>query len=193
MNELSGRFVLRIAPSLHAQLRRLSLERGVSLNELCREALESYVDSSTAPPKYADLERSPIVDTAGLVAGDSLVGVVLFGSRARGEETPSSDMDVFIIVTSDIALDRDLYRRWDTVSRDQSMSPHFVHLPADTRAAGSIWYEVALDGIVLYEKNLAVTRLLQSLRRAMADGVIVRRSSHGHPYWVKHPEDLYAE
>ena len=68
----------------------------------------------------------------------------------------------------------------------RTVNPHFVHLPRDPLSCGSLWFEAALDGIVLFERDLAVTRFLQEdVRRAVADGLIVRKSSHGHPYWVK--------
>jgi hypothetical protein len=33
------------------------------------------------------------------------------------------------------------------------VSPHFVHAPKSVSAAGSIWYETALDGIVFFERD----------------------------------------
>lgn len=120
-----------------------------------------------------------------MVVGDELLGLVLFGSCARGEQTVSSDVDLLVVVSSPVQLNRDLYRRWDETSRLDNVSPHFVHLPDGLDRAGSIWFEVAVEGIILFERDRAVTRFVQDVRRAIADGKVERRYSHGHPYWVK--------
>lgn len=39
---------------------------------------------------------------------DRLRGVVLYGSEARGEATPESDIDILVLLTGPIALGRDL-------------------------------------------------------------------------------------
>ncbi|MEW6775669.1 MAG: nucleotidyltransferase domain-containing protein [Bdellovibrionota bacterium] len=40
--------------------------------------------------------------------GKRLVGVVLYGSRARGKERPGSDVDLLVLLKGKIAVDRDL-------------------------------------------------------------------------------------
>ena len=192
MADPSGRFVVRVPPSLHARLRRESSRLGVSLNDLCRTALESCV-AEDAPRYDPNGGRSTHVDTAAAVAGDALLGVVLFGSTARGEALDSSDIDILVVVSSAVALTRDLYRRWDEACSDRTVSPHFVHLPDGAESAGSIWYEVALEGVVLHERDRVLTRTLQGLRRAIADGRVERRYSHGHPYWVRNAEVAHAQ
>jgi predicted nucleotidyltransferase len=42
------------------------------------------------------------------VYGDRLRGVVLYGSEARGEETPDSDVDILVLLAGPVALGRDL-------------------------------------------------------------------------------------
>jgi predicted nucleotidyltransferase len=42
------------------------------------------------------------------VFGGRLRGVVLYGSEARGEATPDSDIDVLVLLTGPVALGRDL-------------------------------------------------------------------------------------
>lgn len=193
MADPSGRFVVRVPPSLHARLRRESSRLGVSLNDLCRTALESCVAEEV--PRYhpEGAGRSTLVETASAIVGDELLGVVLFGSAARGEALDSSDTDILIVATPAVAVTRDLYRRWDELCANRTVSPHFVHLPDGAGSAGSIWYEVALDGIVLHETDRVLTRALQGLRRAIADGSVERRYSHGHPYWVRNTEAARAQ
>lgn len=42
------------------------------------------------------------------VYGDHLRGVVLYGSEARGEATPDSDIDILVLLTGPVTLGRDL-------------------------------------------------------------------------------------
>jgi predicted nucleotidyltransferase len=42
------------------------------------------------------------------VFGDRLRGVILYGSEARGEATPDSDIDLLVLLTGPVALGRDL-------------------------------------------------------------------------------------
>ena len=185
MAEHSGRFVLRIPSDLHSRARRLAQEQGVSLNEYCRCAIESYTGTVTSEPRAAN-RGGPWVDAARLVVGDDLEGVALFGSEARGEARESSDVDLLVVVADRLELSRKLYRGWDNRSgMDRRVSPHFVHLPSSVLEAGSIWYETAMDGIILFERDRSISSFLQSIRRAIADGHVRRGYAHGHPYWVK--------
>lgn len=193
MTERSGRFVLRITPELHATIRRASAEKGVSLNEYCRMAIESYTNAEDVHVGRSGAQRDGWVAGAERVVGDALVGVVLFGSQARGEATSTSDTDLLVVVSDGVELNRELYHRWDGAGVDRQVNPHFVHLPADVTAAGSIWFEVALDGIVISEDGHRVSAFLQTVRRAVADGRLQRRYVHGHPYWVKNQEAANAE
>ena len=68
---------------------------------------------------------------------------------------------------------------WD----GREVDPHFVHLPKPGQATGA-WGEAAVDGIVLHEREYAVSATLASVRREIAAGRLVRRIIHGQPYWV---------
>ena len=117
--------------------------------------------------------------------GESLLGVLLFGSVAREDYHVGSDIDLLIVVSSDLPLTRRLYARWDEQLVEDMHSPHFVHLPATVEEAGSIWFEAAVDGIVLYDSDGRVSRFLSRIRRAIADGRLMRRFAYGHPYWIR--------
>ena len=115
-----------------------------------------------------------ILAHAATVAGEALVAVVLHGSVARREATAASDADVLIVVETRVALNRDLYRAWDAQPvawRGRHVDPHFVHPPADDARSG-LWAEAALDGVVLFERDLRLSSCLARLRRSMG-----RRSS----------------
>jgi predicted nucleotidyltransferase len=179
--EVSGRFVLRIDPGLHATLRRAAAEAGLSLNEYCARKLA--LPSAGVTEAAAEAIRS-----AARVAGASLAGVVAFGSWARGEMATSSDVDLLIVVDDELPIDRALYRAWDEAPvwwDGHPVEPHFVHLPPEGAPVSSVWAEVAVGGVVLFERALVVSRQLVAVREQIAAGRIIRRTIHGQPYWVE--------
>jgi len=180
----SGRFVLRIDPDLHASLRAAARAAETSLNDFCARKLAS-------PGGLMDPAVAAVVGRANSVLGDSLVGVVAFGSWARGEEASTSDLDVLLIAGEGVPVVRALYRRWDAgpgLSWDgHKVTPHFVRLPSSRAAVSGLWAEVARDGLVLFERGLAVSRHLANVRRRIARGDLSLRKAGGQRYWVHEP------
>ena len=185
---LSGRFVLRIEPELHALAKRRATQLDISLNELCVRSLNAYL---TETPSTFEAVRYPEADLARRVIkylGNSLVGLVFFGSMARGEGRESSDIDLLIVVSQNLSLKRQLYTQWDRTIVNDRLSPHFVHLPTGFDDAGSLWLESSVDGIVMFDRDGGVQRFLGSMRRAIASGILERRKAYGHTYWIKSTE-----
>jgi hypothetical protein len=178
----SGRFVLRIDPGLHARLRRAAREAGLSLNDYCARRLEE-------PPAKA------LPDALGLAVrravelfGEDLVGVAAFGSWTRGELRSGSDVDLLAVLEPRVRIDRRLYRRWDEQPIEwggRVVECHFAHLPAPDAAPSGIWAEVAIDGIVLFERALRLSAQLVRVRHEIVSGRLVRKVAHGQPYWVR--------
>lgn len=155
---------------------------GLSLNEYCARMLATP-GSRVGGPAADAIER------AAAVASDALVGVVAFGSWSRDEAGTGSDVDLLVVVEREEATIRSLYRRWDAEPPlrwdSRRVEPHFVYLlEADERVSG-MWAEIAIDGIVLFEQGLRISRRLVELRREIAAGRFVRRRAHGQPYWVE--------
>ena len=179
----SGRFLLRLDPGLHSILREAACARGVSLNEYCATKLAAPIGEP-----FAFGGAPATVRRAAAMFGDSLIGVVAFGSWARGELADTSDIDVLVVVDQDVAITRDLYRRWDeeAVTWDgRRLDPHFVHLPAARRMVSGLWAEVAIDGMVLFERDLRLSSALSAVRRSLAEGRLRRRVVHGQGYWTE--------
>ena len=102
-------------------------------------------------------ERKQMLETAValLVEAASPQRIILFGSRARGEETEESDFD-FIVVK-----DRVVSRRAEIVRLLEVLEPHGI--PADVFVAseefyeswslvpGNLLYEARVEGKVVYE------------------------------------------
>jgi hypothetical protein len=178
----SGRFVLRIDPGLHAALRAAARESGVSLNDYCARKLALPVGSLAA----TDPAGAAVARAAGLF-GERLLGVVAYGSWARGEAGVSSDVDLLVVLEEGVPLTRALYREWDKAPLEWAGLPveaHFVHLPPPAQTVAGLWGEVALDGIVLFERGLRVSTRVAAIRRDIAAGRIKRREAHGQAYWT---------
>jgi predicted nucleotidyltransferase len=176
----SGRFLLRVPPGLHAALQEAARVAGLSLNEWCMRRLAT-------PGSGFTLEEGAgtLVSRAADIAGPALIGVILYGSWIRGEATATSDVDALIVVDPRLTLSRELYRAWDEVPvtwGTAAVDPHFAHLPGDDPSG--LWGEVALDGVVLFERGLRLSSLLVRVRRDIAAGRLIRRVAHGQPYWT---------
>ena len=175
----SGRFLLRMPPSLHTALDGAARAAGLSLNEYCIRRLAS---AGTCHDDAAAL-----LTRASTVAGKALNAIVLHGSWVRGEATAASDVDALIVVDQSAQLGRELYRLWDAEPvtwQGRPVDPHFVHLAASETFSG-LWAEVAVDGQVLFDRYGSLHKHLIRVRHAIAEGRLVRRVAHGQPYWAE--------
>jgi predicted nucleotidyltransferase len=173
-----ARVLLRLPAELHRSLGSAAAAAGLSFNEYCVQRLRVPADSGVGPPV-----RALVFERARAQFGDDLVGIVALGSWARGEPAATSDIDVLIVIAEAIPLTRDLYSRWDRsplVFEGRTVDVHFTHLPP---APGPVWCEAAVDGIVWYDSDGRLHGCLSDIRRAIADGRLVRAFAHGQPYW----------
>jgi predicted nucleotidyltransferase len=176
----SGRFVLRLPPALHGALAASARARGLSLNEHCvRSLARAEVVAGTTLTEAAARALEQL--------GADVVAVAVFGSWARGEAGPSSDVDLLIVVAPDVEITRSLYRQWDDddLTLDgHRVAPHYVRMRAPDEAISGLWAEIALDGAILYDPDLALSRELSRIRRAILGGDLVRRSAGGRSWWT---------
>lgn len=181
----SGKFVLRLDPVLHGLLRDDARAAGLSLNDWCGRTL--------AAPGAAGLDAAAdVVRAIRERLGDDLVGVIVYGSFARGEHATGSDVDLLVVLDKSLPVTRSLYRDWDGAVpawNGREIDLHFVHLPASGDAVSGSWAEAAVCGIVLYDRELAVSRRLIAIRERIAAGALVRRMSQGQPYWIHEAAD----
>jgi predicted nucleotidyltransferase len=178
----TARFLLRLPPALHRTLTARAAAHHLSLNEYCVRKLGG--------PESALIRDTAAVEVAAraqVVAGARLIGLVVHGSWARAETRAASDVDVLVVVEGDLALTRALYREWDEVSlswQGRAVDAHFLHLPANPDRAGGVWCEAAIDGLLLSDRDGRIEETLRRIRRAVADGRLVRKHAHGQPYWT---------
>jgi len=179
----SGRFLLRIDPSLHAALRQAAAAHGISLNTLCTRRLARPMGARLGFPA-----ASETIQRANDLIGTRLIGMAVFGSWARGEPTDTSDVDVLVVVDENVTITRALYRRWDEEPvrwEGRPVDPHFARLPTGRRPPSALWAEVAIDGMVLTERELRLSAHLAAVRRVLAAGQLRRRTVHGQGYWTE--------
>lgn len=170
-------------------LREAARAAGLSLNEYCARTLVTGT-GPMGPPAFRAVER------AGELFGKAVVGVLVYGSWARGEMSQASDVDLLIVLDRDVLITRDLYRDWDDpdlapLEWDSCpVEPHFSHLPDPQERISGLWAEVAIDGLPLFERSFKVSRTLAAIRRRILQGEVERRRTFGHPYWVAATDDL---
>lgn len=171
----SGKFVVRLDPHDHALLKEEALSKNVSLNQLCRQKL-ALKPSASFEEQAVSVIRTEFPES---------VGVLIYGSYARSQFGFGSDIDVMVLIEDQPS--REFYVRWDrhVASRvDHRISPAFSRLDTNADPTG-LWFELALDARVLWQKNLNVSRHLAELRHRIASGQYRRSFIHGQPYWQK--------
>jgi predicted nucleotidyltransferase len=186
MTVASGRFVLRLPPELHRALRQTAARQGVSLNTVCVQLLGGH-SGNRAPMQTIPASWDGVVQRYTDAHPEECVGVLLFGSAARGELRGESDIDLLFVLHDSVPLRRGLYAAWDArlaeQALDREINAHFVHLPRAVEDASSLWLEVAVEGRVLRDRSGEIERFVVELRRAIASGRFIRGISHGQPYW----------
>jgi predicted nucleotidyltransferase len=208
MTSLRATLILRIPSSLHQRLKQDARAADMSLNQYCRALLSRRPTDSFAEEAPVTLTLgggrsgwpASLQDLAAAVLetwGGSVEGLVLFGSFARGMQTANSDIDLLVVLDQSVTLDRDLYSHWRPHRFEgREVAPLLVQIPGKGERIGGLWFEVALDGIVLFDRDLHLSRFFSHVRELVADGRVSRMLTHGHPYGVYHDKagrDLTSE
>jgi hypothetical protein len=184
------KFLTRMPQRLYAALAKQAERDNQSVNQVIVKLLSQ--ETLWSHPGNSDRLLAAVREAKlGDHWENSLRGVVLFGSAARDELTQNSDIDVLVVLDQSTRIDRELYRRWDQRYPNLShqghlVSVHFSHLPNRHQLLelGSLWRELAIDGIVLWEKDKCISQVLRELRIALLEHGVKRRSVHGVGYWA---------
>lgn len=185
----SGKFVLRIPPDLHKKLTYLAKKNGVSLNILCMRLIKSGLQKrEDFIQAFPSLE--PTMECLRSHFKEEIEGLLLFGSQITGKATEGSDVDLAIVLSQNISLNRSLYRWWDETFPDEKIiNPHFIHLPSSPLEASSLWLEIASASHLLWERGNKIHLFLKRVQSSIQQNESRRYWSHGTPYWIKSDEE----
>ena len=175
LKSCSGKFVLRISPTLHQAMIVRATREGLSLNKMCERVLLEY----SQPDWIQPLEKS---------FSHHFLGVVLFGSQARGTARQTSDVDILIVFDPEFVIDRKLYRELERILPEElhsNLSFQCVSISEKIDKPSAFWLEIAQDGKILSDKTGRILARLNQLKETIARGIYRKQYSHGQGYWMK--------
>nr|MDO8082797.1 nucleotidyltransferase domain-containing protein [Candidatus Freyarchaeota archaeon] len=135
--------------------------------------------------------------------GDRLRSVCLFGSVARGEATPESDIDVLVIAEGlpwDVGLrvkettwiytklkETESYRSLRALGRNCLISDILL-TPEEAEKHPPILLDMIDDGIILYDKDDFLKNIFNKLSERLKElGARKVKTEKGH-YWILKPD-----
>jgi hypothetical protein len=131
---------------------------------------------------------------------DRIIGILLFGSIARGDWNKASDIDLLVIVQGwnkpvwergrELLILRNQLRQTEEYRKAiaDGYTPIIQHYPLDVAEAQQthrIYIDASIDGLILYEKDFFLTNLLKNVQdRLMEKGARRVVNPNGVFYWV---------
>jgi hypothetical protein len=131
-----------------------------------------------------DLANAVAALRDGLAA--DLVAVVLFGSRARGDASPDSDWDLLVVANNlpEKPFERRLYLKRLLPPGTRGMVSILARTPREfERHLTSLYLDIALDGVVLYDPLAYISCRLADVRRLIASLGLSRQRSEAGFSW----------
>jgi hypothetical protein len=144
----------------------------------------TFVNSQAHRPAYLPLAAEKLA----AALGENLFGVVLYGSYARGEAGEWSDVDLLVIARG---LPEQWYERnlhLHQILKKIPDAPDFSILgktPEEfEQHFPSLYLDIGLDGIVLFDRNNYTAHKLARIREIIKQaGLARRRLSKGNMFW----------
>ena len=112
--------------------------------------------------------------------GDDLVALALFGSVARGQARPDSDLDLYVVTRQPSLRDSRVHGMWGRIDAspeyqalvragyEPTPSP-IPHTVDDLARHPSILLDITHHGVVLYDPESVLDRELRAVRRRIAE------------------------
>jgi len=126
------------------------------------------------------------VDCYKTYLGESLVSIVLFGSRARGDATESSDYDLFIIA-KELPVKffrRKLFIRTPLKGQFEEKLRIIAKTPEEvTSSFPSLFLDLSLDGVILYDRDKFFEHLQARIRKIISQAGLQRKKDQEDYYW----------
>jgi len=114
----------------------------------------------------------------------------LFGSIARGDSGPKSDIDIFVVV--DDSKDREeidaiWYKRLKPIRKKYRRDTTVLVYTIESLKEICCWYvlRLASDGILLYDRDGKVRQLFKRIVEAANRAGLAQRSTGGSWVWYK--------
>jgi len=128
----------------------------------------------------------PLIECLREGLGQNLIALVLFGSRARGEATPESDWDIFLVAESLPSSPLKRYALFGKLVPGNLKGE--VSFLAKTRkefAGGvpSFYLDLALDGVILYDTEGYMQGRLNRIRGIIKEAGLKRERINGGFFW----------
>ena len=118
--------------------------------------------------KDAASQMIPVIDALKQAMGESLVSVILFGSRAWGSATETSDWDLLVIARRlpEKPFERHLYLKKIVPEIWRGQVAIVAKTPQEFESyLPSFYLDIALDGIILYDTDRYIAERLAHLRQ----------------------------
>jgi uncharacterized protein len=134
--------------------------------------------------------------------GERVVSIVLFGSVARGQARPGSDIDVLVVAEG---LPRSLAERrgpllqaWERARTSRGL-PHVdwnlvTKSPEEARIRVPLYLDIVVDGILIVDRDAFFATVLSGMRQRMRE--LGSRRVHlpdGSWYWDLKPDFRFGE
>lgn len=157
------------------------------------------------PPSVPEPFRTALAAATGAWyrdLGEGLVSLVLFGSVARGQARPTSDIDV-LVVARDFPWNladrrRPLLAAWDRARAAHGLPAVEWNLvtksPEEARVRSPLYLDIVEDGILLLDRDGFFAAVLDGLRARMR--ALGSRRVHlpdGSWYWDLKPDFRFGE
>jgi predicted nucleotidyltransferase len=157
------------------------------------------MSSPPLSPAWIALARRVIAEYRAAI-GDDLVAVALFGSVARGEARPDSDLDLYVVTRRPSLGDSRLHGIWGRIDASaeyqalvragyQATPSAIPHTVDDLARHPWILLDIAHHGVLLYDPGSVLARELAAVRRRMAElGSKRVELADGSWYWDLKPD-----
>jgi predicted nucleotidyltransferase len=118
--------------------------------------------------------------------GDSLIAIILFGSKARGDDRAHSDWDLLIIANDLPARPMTRLRYLKDLLPESTRSTGSIIAKTPNEFEGSLtslYLDIAIDGIILFDAKGYAEEKLSQLRKLILEKGLKRQQIDGGFIW----------